>query len=110
MMKAFIVILAAALTALAAPALAQDPAAGRKLAATVCHTCHGVDGIGRSPDVPHIGGESTFYLEKQLHAFASGERTHPQMTIIAAGLSEQDIRDVAAWYSRIILRATEPRL
>jgi len=100
---------AAGLALAAAPAYSGDPAAGRKKAG-VCQTCHGFDGIGRMPDVPHIGGESALYLARQLEAFRSGERRHAQMSIIASGLSDEDISDLVAWYSRIEITATEPDL
>lgn len=88
------------------PAIA-DAAAGRKKAA-MCQTCHGIDGVGRMPDVPNIGGESTDYLTRQLGQFKSGERRHEQMSIIAQSLSESDIADLAAWYSSIEFSVTVP--
>lgn len=88
------------------PAIA-DAAAGRKKAA-MCQTCHGIDGVGRMPDVPNIGGESTDYLTRQLGQFKSGERRHEQMSIIAQSLSESDIADLAAWYSSIAFSVTVP--
>jgi cytochrome c553 len=67
-------VLMAVLLAAAAPqAFAGDPAAGRKKAAR-CQSCHGLDGIAKIPNAPHIGGESEFYLTKQLNAFRAGER------------------------------------
>lgn len=95
-------VLALALAALAAasPAAAGDPAAGRRKAA-MCQTCHGIDGVGKMPDVPNIGGESAGYLVRQLEQFKSGERRHEQMSLVAASLSEADIADLAAWYASI---------
>lgn len=90
----------AGLALLAPPAPAQDAAAGRTKAAT-CRTCHGIEGVGKMPDVPNIGGEGADYLVNQLNAFKSGARKHEQMSIIAQGLSEQDIADLAAWYASI---------
>ena len=51
--------------------------------------------------VPNIGGESALYITRQRNAFRSGERRHEQMSIIAAGLGDDDIADLAAWYSSI---------
>ena len=90
----------AAAVALLAPAEAADPAAGRKKA-QMCAVCHGLDGIGTNPEVPNLAGESPFYQTRQLEAFRSGERKHEQMSIIAAGLSDEDIADLVAWYSSI---------
>jgi cytochrome c553 len=86
---------------------AADVAAGRQKAA-MCQTCHGIDGVGKLPDVPHIAGENTEYLVSQLDAFRSGERQHEQMSIIASGLSNEDIADLAAWYSSIQFTVTVP--
>lgn len=51
--------------------------------------------------MPNIGGESADYLVRQLEQFKSGERRHEQMSLIAAGLSEADIADLAAWCASI---------
>jgi cytochrome c553 len=47
-----------------------------------------------------IGGQSAKYIENALHAYKKGERKHPSMTGIATSLSDQDIADVAAYYSQ----------
>jgi cytochrome c553 len=96
------VTLAAALAAspLAGGAAAADAAAG-KAKAGMCRACHGIDGVAKQPDAPNISGESAIYLERQLRAFRSGERKHEQMSIIAGGLSDEDIADLVAWYSGI---------
>ena len=88
-------------------ASANDPKAGRKQAAK-CQVCHGYDGLGKNPEVPHIAGESDIYLIRQLRAFRSGKRTHPQMSIVAKGLSDQDISDLAAYYAAIKLTVEVP--
>ena len=77
-----------------------DPAAGREKA-KLCRACHGLDGVGKMPNVPNIGGESDFYLTKQLKAFRKGDRHDEQMAIIARDLSDQDIADLAAYYASI---------
>ena len=94
--------------ALAMPAWAGDPVAGRKTAQQ-CQTCHGIDGVGKLPDVPNIGGESDVYLTAQLQHYRSGERRHEQMSIIASGLSDEEIADLAAWYSSIQFTVTLPQ-
>ncbi|WP_342237827.1 c-type cytochrome [Inquilinus sp. OTU3971] len=86
---------------------AGDSAAGRAKARQ-CTACHGLNGLARMPNVPNIAGESPIYLEKQLKAFRSGERTDPQMSVIAKPLSDQDIADLAAWYSGIRFSVTVP--
>jgi len=90
-----------------APAAAQD--AGRQKATQMCAVCHGVNGIGVNPDVPNLAGESPLYLEKQLNAFRSGERKHEQMSIIAQSLQDNDISDLAAWYSKLKVTVEVPQ-
>lgn len=80
------------------PAFAEDRAAGRKVAG-MCRTCHGLDGFARIPIAPHIGGEPVEYLTAQLRAFRDGTREHEMMTVVARGLSDAQINDVAAWYA-----------
>ncbi len=84
--------------AMAAPIAAADIAAGKKRAMQ-CAVCHGNDGIAVNPDAPNLAGESPGYIERQLKAFRSGERTHEQMSIIAKDLSDDDIANLAAWFS-----------
>ncbi len=79
-------------------AMADDPEAGRKVA-NMCRTCHGLDGFAQIPIAPHIGGEPKSYLESQLMAFKTGAREHEMMSVVAAGLSAQQISDVSAWYA-----------
>ncbi len=90
----------------AAPA-AGDPAAGKQKA-RMCQVCHGLDGIARQPDAPNLAGESPIYLERQLKAFRAGERKDAQMSVVAKGLSDADIANLAAWYSSIEITAKMP--
>lgn len=87
---------------LAGAALAEEPVgdreAGRALAGQ-CRTCHGMEGLAQIPIAPHIGGEPALYLENQLKAFRDGKREHEMMSIVARGLSDQQIADLAAWYA-----------
>ncbi|NNK77362.1 MAG: cytochrome c4 [Litoreibacter sp.] len=76
-----------------------DPAKGRKLAGQ-CRACHGLDGYARIPIAPHIGGEPASYLAGQLIAFREGTRNHEMMSVVARGLKDQQIADLAAWYAR----------
>jgi cytochrome c553 len=99
---------ALALACLASGASAADAAAGKQKA-QMCAVCHGLDGIAKAPDAPHIAGESPIYLTRQLEAFRSGERKHEQMTIIAQSLSDEDIANLAAWYSSIRITAETPQ-
>jgi cytochrome c553 len=70
----------------------------------MCIGCHGIAGYKATfPEVfqvPMIGGQSAKYIENALNAYKKGERKNPSMRGIAAGLSDQDIADVAAYYSQ----------
>jgi cytochrome c553 len=91
------------------PAFAADPAAGKKVASATCAVCHGIDGLAKNPEAPHLAGETAAYLVKQLKAFKSGARKHEQMSIIAEGLSDEDMANVAAWYSKIKITVEMPK-
>lgn len=76
-----------------------NPAAG-KVRAMVCAACHGADGNGGAdPSIPKLAGQIPEYLVEQLEEFKAGKRKNPVMVGMAAGLSEQDMKDVAAFYS-----------
>ena len=107
MRSATTLILGGLMLAGVTPALAADPEAGRKVA-NMCRTCHGIDGYATIPIAPHIGGEPQEYLESQLMAFKTGAREHEMMSVVAAGLSAQQIADVAAWYASHTATATLP--
>lgn len=92
----------------AAPALAAgDPVVGKEKAG-MCRICHGIDGVARNPEAPNIGGEHYVYIQNQLRNFRSGKRTHEVMSVIASGLSDEDIDDLSAWYSSIKFSVTLP--
>ena len=93
----------------ASAAFAADPTAGKKVAQGTCAVCHGLDGIAKLPDAPHLAAENVEYLMRQLKAFKSGERKHEQMSIIAQGMSEEDMSNVSAWYSQIKIKAEMPQ-
>ena len=97
----------AGLLAISAPALSQQPLAGDPKAAhqkiAMCEGCHGIPGYRTAyPDVysvPKLGGQTATYLASALQAYKAKQRSHPSMRGIAASLSDQDIADLAAYYS-----------
>ena len=99
----------AASCALSSLASAADAPTGNLEAAkakvSMCIGCHGISGYRASfPEVysvPMIAGQNAAYLQAALRAYASGERTHPTMDAIAKSLSDQDIADLAAYYSKL---------
>jgi cytochrome c553 len=97
-------IAAAAMIVTASSALAAegDAAAGKKKT-SMCIGCHGIGGYKTVfPEVyhvPRLGGQHAAYLVKALQEYKAGNRTHPSMRAIAAGLSDQDMADLAAYYA-----------
>lgn len=89
------------------PALAQDAPLGLEKA-RVCQTCHGLDGLSRLPDAPHIAGQPAVYLERALRAYRSGERKNEMMAVVAKILSDEDIRNLAAHYASIRIEVKQP--
>jgi cytochrome c553 len=82
-------------TAVRAEGTAQ---AGQAKSAT-CVACHGVDGNSVNPEWPKLAGQHPEYIAKQLQAFKSGARKNPLMSPMAAPLSDQDMEDLAAYFS-----------
>lgn len=80
-----------------------DPVAGRELSAT-CLGCHAVPGARNaypSYRVPKLGGQNEAYLFNALKAYQQNERAHPTMRAQAAGLSDQEMRDIAAFFAQL---------
>lgn len=82
-----------------------DPAKGGQIAAQVCVACHGTDGNSPTPANPKIAGQHAAYLYKQLANFkvqkgaTEAQRANPIMAGFAATLSDQDMRNVAAYFA-----------
>jgi cytochrome c553 len=88
-----------------APAAAQSPGsadAGRHKS-SMCAGCHNIPGYKTAfpsvYSVPKIDGQHAAYIVSALRAYKSGERQHPSMRAVAASLSDQDMADLAAFYS-----------
>ena len=88
-----------ALTALSAGAAhAADIDAGRQKSAS-CAGCHGADGNSMSPMNPSVAGQKEQYLVTTMLDYKNGKRQHTLMQAVLTPLSEQDIRDIAAFYA-----------
>lgn len=105
-MKKFItVLLLSGLAGVSGLTVAADkvgpPNAGQL---ALCVGCHGIPGYKTSfPEVyqvPKLGGQSAKYIENALKAYQKGERKHPSMRGIAGSLSDQDMANLAAYYSQ----------
>lgn len=95
----FLVTIGLVISLLLNPAQAAgDPDAGKTKSAA-CAACHGVDGNSLNPEWPNLAGQNEKYLSKQLAYFSDGERDNATMKPMAAGLSQQDREDLAAYYA-----------
>jgi len=84
---------------LSAPAFAEGSVEAGQAKSATCVACHGVDGNSVNPEWPSIAGQHSQYIVKQLKAFKSGARQNPLMSPMAAGLSDADMDDLAAYFS-----------
>lgn len=78
---------------------AGDVAAGKAKSA-LCVACHGPDGNSTNPEWPNIAGQHPEYIVKQLKDFKAGKRENALMAGVAAQLSEHDMENLAAYFSR----------
>ena len=107
-------VLAVALSA-AIPVRADDPPAqgsaeigAQRIRTAGCTTCHGRDGVSRLAEAPNLAGQVEGYLVSALHAYHSGERRNEIMNTVAGPLSDEDIANLAAYYSSIKVSVTPP--
>lgn len=84
-------------------AQAEGDAAAGEEKNSMCIGCHGIEGyrtaFPTTYHVPKIGGQHAEYLIKALEGYRDGTRSHPSMTALAKSLSDQDIKDLAAYYA-----------
>jgi len=93
-------LLTGAFLAFAASAQAADADAGKAKSAT-CTACHGAAGVSANPMWPNLAGQQEMYLAKQLKDFRDGRRNDPVMAPMAKPLSDEDIANLAAYYSSL---------
>ncbi len=117
MNKLLVAALAVVVSSVTFVATAQEvkgDAKAGKAKAAMCIGCHGIVGYQASfPEIykaPMISGQSAKYISNTLAGYAKGERKHPSMMGIAGSLNEQDMADLAAYYSQhgVIAGATLP--
>ncbi len=80
---------------------AGDPQAGKEKA-FLCLGCHGIKGYANvypAYHVPKVGGQNPEYIISALKAYKAGKRDHATMKAQASTLSEEDMRDIAAFFS-----------
>ena len=85
-------------------------AAGNKEAgqakSAVCMGCHGMDGNSLNPEWPNIASQHPSYMVKQIRHFKAAERNNPLMMPMAMTLADQDMEDLAAYFSAQTPRPT----
>lgn len=65
-----------------------------------CDRCHGLNGNSTEPDLPALAAQRQDYLDKTLRAYRTGERRSPQMAAMVDALTDADVENLAAYYSR----------
>jgi cytochrome c553 len=78
-----------------------DIAAGKAIADKECKGCHGLDGKGAAPGIPHLAGQRGRYLIASLNEYKDRVRMHAALRAIAANMSDTDTRNVAAFYASL---------
>jgi cytochrome c553 len=100
-----VVTLGAALALTAFPIRADDAADARAKAfkekLEVCAACHGEDGVSKLEGVPNLAAEPDFFTEYQLLYFRGETRKNEQMMAVARDLTDDDIRDLGAYYASL---------
>jgi cytochrome c553 len=93
-------ILATAAWVCALPAHAAGNAEAGKAKSTTCAACHGDDGNSAAPTFPKLAGQNRDYLYHSLKDYKSGKRKNPIMAGQVQNLSNADMNDLAAYFSK----------
>ena len=99
--RPFTALLVVILSILTFGCTAEADVEAGKLAAIQCQACHGKDGIGLTPQTPNLAGQKELYLSTQLVAYRSGSRKNGIMSPLAKPLSDEDIANLAAYFSSL---------
>jgi cytochrome c553 len=79
--------------------MASGNAEAGKKKATTCFACHGADGNAVDAQYPRLAGQYDEYIQQALHEYKDGRRNNAIMKGMDAALSDQDIEDIAAYFS-----------
>lgn len=82
------------------PVQAGDAVAGKARAAS-CVACHGAEGISPNPVWPNLAGQQKGYLIREMQYFRDGVRGDAMMTPMAKTLSDEDVENLAEYYSSL---------
>jgi cytochrome c553 len=86
--------------AYAAQKVVGDTAKGKAIANETCAGCHGADGNSEVPTFPKLAGQQAVYLVKEMQAYKAGQRISEIMQPVMAGLSDDDMTNLAAYYAK----------
>ncbi len=102
MMKFTKIAVAAALALVSTMTLAAGDAAAGKAKFAMCQGCHGANGVSPNPQLnPTLAGKDAAYVKEQLNAFRSGKRDNATMKAMAAGLTDADVENLAAYIATL---------
>lgn len=87
---------------------AADVSAGKAIAERDCKGCHGLDGRGVAPAIPHLAAQRESYMLASIKEYKEGKRTHAALRDLMAKLSEADVRNAVAYYASLPPIATAP--
>ena len=91
---------------------AQNPTlkstVGKKLSSQ-CVACHGDNGISVIEEAPNLAGQKELYIWNQLRDYKSGKRQNEIMTIIAKNLTDDEMKDIAAYYGQFKITVVPPK-
>jgi len=99
-MKKTMFILAAAALGFSLPVHAKGNAEAGKAKSTTCAACHGADGVSTISSFPKLAGQQRDYLYHALKDYKSGKRNNPLMAEQVKNLSDDDMLDLAMYYSK----------
>jgi len=100
-MNNFLRMSVVAILALACTETALADAAAGKAKSAICMACHGVNGVSNNDIWPNLAGQKKGYLVNQIKAFRDGGRVDLMMAPMVKSLSDQDIDDLAEYYSKL---------
>jgi len=80
---------------------AVDIDAGKRIAQADCSACHGLDGRGRTADIPNLAAQPADYLVEAMHAYREDRRHHAALQDLITGFSEADIRNIAGYFAAL---------
>jgi cytochrome c553 len=83
----------------AGPAI--DIEAGKQIAESRCAACHGMDGKGKTVEIPNLAAQPAEYLVEAMHAYRDGKRQHAALREMMSGMSEADTANIAAYYASL---------